>query len=161
MTRPAVLQRAIRFALMLGLVIFGVVSLRGCERHRIPAQDQSMDPTYPGGATVFAWALAPEAPLDRGTDVVYEMEKDGATYARFGRVQAIPGDEVGAADGKLTVNGTPIGPIPVPGEAMGRVLEGRVLILAINPAEKQYPDSRTLGFIPRERVRAVIRTSIR
>ena len=161
MIRQAVVLRIARFAIMLAIVIIAFVALRGCEKHSIPTQDQSMDPTYPGGTTVVAWHLAPEAPLDRGKDVVYEMEKDGLTYARFGRVQAIAGDEVGATDGKITVNGTPVGPIPVPGEAMGRVPEGRVLILAINPAETRYPDSRTLGFIARDRIRAVIRTSLR
>ena len=93
-------------------------------------------------------------------DVVYAMEKEGTTYARFGRIRGLPGDEVGAREGRLTVNGEPIGPIPIPGEPMGTVPPGKVLILATNPAETRYPDSRVLGFIPRANLRAVIRYRI-
>jgi hypothetical protein len=40
---------------------------------------------------------------------------------------------------------------------MGTVPPGKVLILATNPAETRYPDSRVLGFIPRENLQAIIR----
>jgi signal peptidase I len=161
MIRQATALRVIRFAILLAAVVIVALEVRGCARHTIPAQDQSMDPTYPGGTRVIVDHLAPGAPLDRGTDVLYTMEQGGTTYERFGRVQAIAGDEVGSADGKLTVNGKPVGPIPIPGEAKGRVPEGTVFILAINPAETRYPDSRTLGFIRRDKVLGVIRASIR
>lgn len=157
MTRPETVLRVTRFAILLGAVVVAAVFFRSCERFRIPAQDQSMDPTYPGGATVFAEKLSEDDALDRGADVVYTMEHDGTTYARYGRVRALPGDEVGERDGRLTVNGEPVGPAAIPGKAMGRVPEGTVLILAINPMEKRYEDSRALGFIPRLRVVAVIR----
>jgi Signal peptidase, peptidase S26 len=152
----ATVLRAVRFAILLGAVVVAAMFFRTWDRRTIPRTDQSMDPTYPGGTRVMTRELAPGAPLDRGTDVVYRWEKAGTTYERFGRVQAIPGDDVGAKDGRLTVNGEPIGPIPVPGEPMGRVPEGTVLILAINPAETRYPDSRKLGFIPRAHVERVI-----
>jgi signal peptidase I len=156
MIRHATVLRVVRFALLLGAVVVAALFFRTWDRRTIPATDQSMDPTYPGGTRVMTRALAPEAPLDRGTDVVYRWRKDGTTYERFGRVQAIPGDEVGAKDGRLTVNGEPVGPIPIPGEPKGRVPEGTVFILAINPAETRYPDSRTIGFIPRADVLRVI-----
>jgi len=160
MIRQATVLRIVRFAILLGVVLVAAAFFRNWGSPRkIPAQDQSMDPTYPGGTRVVVENLAPEAPLPRGTDVVYAMEKDGVTYERFGRVQAIPGDEVGAKDGFLTVNGEPISPVPLPGEPMGRVPEGTVLILAINPLETRYPDSRKLGFISRDQVQGVIRAS--
>ncbi len=161
MIRPAVVQRATRALILLGVVVAAAMFLRSHEKLKIPAADQSMDPTYPGGTTVFVEDLAPDAPLARGQDVVYTVEHDGTTYARFGRVRGLPGDEVGAKDGRLTVNGEPLGPASIPGEPMGRVREGTVLILAINPAESRYPDSRVLGFIPRGNVVARILASMR
>ncbi len=161
MIRPAVVLRVMRFVIMLGVVVLAVLFIRGCDRLRIPAQDQSMDPTYPGGTTVFVENLSEKDPLARGADVVYTVEHDGTTYARFGRVQGLPGDDVGERDGRLTVNGAPVGPMPIPGKAMGTVPEGAVLILAINPAETRYKDSRELGFIPRSRVIAAVRAANR
>jgi hypothetical protein len=161
MIRHATVLRVVRFAILAGVVVAAAMFLRAWDRRTIPASDQSMDPTYPGGTRVMTKPLAPGAPLDRGTDVVYRMEKDGVFYERFGRVRALPGDEVGAKDGMLTVNGDPIGPIQVPGEPMGRVPEGSVVILAINPLETRYPDSRKLGFIRREDVLRVIRAGMR
>jgi signal peptidase I len=169
--RQARILRIARFAILLGIVVYLAMFLRRWEVQRIPPQDQSMYPSYAGGIRVIAERLAPGAPLDRGTDVIYTMEQDGTTYARFGRVQAIPGDEVGAKDGRITVNGAPVGPIAISGDAIGKerpigngravaVPEGRVLILAINAAETRYPDSRKLGFIPRGDVRSVIRAAM-
>lgn len=163
MIRPKVLQRVVRFAILLGVVLTVAMFVRTWSRSRIPDADHSMDPTYPAGSRVVTKPLAPGAPLDRGTDVVYRWEKDGTAYERFGRVQAVAGDDVGEKDGILTVNGEPIGPIAMPGpsEATGTVPEGNVLILAINPLERTYPDSRKIGFIPREDVLSVIRASMR
>jgi len=161
MIRPAVLRRVTRLLVLLGVAVAAAMFFNRIEKLRIPVTDQSMDPTYPGGTTVFIDDLAPDAPLPRGVDVVYTVERDGTTYARFGRVQGLPGDDVGAKGGRLTVNGELVGPAGIPGEAMGRVREGTVLILAINPAETRYPDSRALGFIPRANVVARIRASMR
>ncbi len=160
MIRPALVLRATRFLILLGAVVAAAVFFRSCEKFTIPVQDQSMDPTYPGGTTVLVEDLAEDAPLVRGADVVYTMEHGGTTYARYGRVQALPGDDVGAREGRLTVNGAPVGPAPIPGKEMGRVPVGTVLILAINPAETRYMDSRALGFIPRARVRKLIRAGM-
>jgi len=157
MTGPETVLRGARFLILLGAVVAAAVFFRSCERFTIPAQDQSMDPTYPGGSTVYAERLSGKDPLARGADVVYTMESGGNTYVRYGRVRALPGDEVGERDGRITVNGELVGPAPIPGKAMGRVPEGTVLILAINPLETRYGDSRALGFIPRSRVIAVIR----
>lgn len=161
MIRPRTLARIVRFAILLAAVVTAAVFFRTWDRREIPAADHSMEPTYPAGTRVITRKLAPGAPLDRGTDVVYRMERDGQTYERFGRVQALPGDEIGATDGYLTVNGERVGPIAMPGEPMGRVPEGTVFILAINPLENRYPDSRTLRFIRREDVLRVIRAGMR
>jgi len=163
MIRPRAIQRVVRFAILLGVVVAAAMLIRKWSVSRIPAADHSMEPTYSAGTRVLTNPLAPDAPLDRGTDVVYRMERDGTAYERFGRVQALPGDEVGAKDGILTVNGEPIGPIAVPGpsKAMGTVPEGEVLILAVNPHEHTYPDSRTLGFIRRADVLEIIRAGMR
>lgn len=150
------LLRVARFAVLLAAVLLVAFWIRGKHTYTLPPTDQSLDPAYPGGSRVLVQDLAPDAPLERGTDVVYVMEKDGVEYARFGRVRGLPGDAIGAQDGKLTVNGEPIGPLPLPGELLGRVPEGHVCILAVNPLEHRYPDSRTLGFVPREKVRARI-----
>jgi signal peptidase I len=158
MIRTQRVLRIARLVLLLGVAIALATLWRSCDRMRIPDADQSMHPTYPGGSVLVVEDLAPDAPLERGTDVVYAVEIDGQTYARFGRVRGLPGDVVGVKDSRLTVNGEPAGAIP--GEPMGEVPEGTVLILAINPLEIRYPDSRKLGFIPRKQVVAVIRTKL-
>jgi hypothetical protein len=147
--KQRVIYRVLRVLLLGGIVVTIGLFMRGCEKFTIPAKDDSLL-NYPGGTTIWATELEPDAALARGMYVVYMMEKDGTAYARFGRIEGLPGDVVGAQDGRLTVNGKPVGPIP--GEAMGTVPPGKVLILATNPAERDYPDSRVLGFIPRERV---------
>jgi len=152
--------RPARFLILLGVVLVVAFFVRNYERIEIPAADQSMDPTYPGGSTVLVEKIDADAPLARGTDVVYTWEADGKTYARFGRVRALPGDVVGAREGLLTVNGEPVGPLPIPGEPMGEVPEGHVLILAVNPAETRYKDSRELDFIPRERIVGILKARV-
>jgi signal peptidase I len=158
MIRTQRVLRIARLVLLLGVAITLAAFWRSCHRVRIPDADQSMYPTYPGGSVLIVEDLEPDAPLERGTDVMYAVEIDGKGYERFGRVRGLPGDIVGVKDGRLTVNGDPVGAIP--GEPMGEVPEGTVLILAINPLEIRYPDSRKLSFIPRERVVAVIRTKL-
>jgi hypothetical protein len=163
--KPGSLRRAVRFLILLAVVLMAGYVFRNYERNRIPDADQSLSPLYPGGSRVLCELLDPEEPLERGMDVVYAMEADDpatgarARFARFGRVRALPGDEIGAdRDGMLTVNGERIGPINMRGKPMGRVPPDRVFILAINPQETDtlYADSRRLGFIPRADVRASI-----
>ncbi|MFQ5845925.1 MAG: S26 family signal peptidase [Planctomycetota bacterium] len=133
------------------------LSLRRYSIYRIPGPDASMDPLYPGGARVLVEAIEPRDPLERGTDVVYAWEQHGATHARFGRVGGLPGDVVGADAGLLTANGQAT---QLRGEPMGTVPPGFVLVPNLNPRERTYPDSRTLGFIARARIRFRIRTTI-
>ncbi|MHC4550367.1 MAG: S26 family signal peptidase [Planctomycetota bacterium] len=158
--RQKTVLRVARLALLLGIVLAVAFFVRGNPRLTIPEHDQSMDPRFPGGSTVVVEELEADAPVPRGADVVYAMEKDGVTYARFGRVQGLAGDVIGARDGRLTVNGERVGPLSIPGAALGEVPPGKVFILALNPLEKTYPDSRVLGFIPREDLRAIIRYRI-
>ena len=159
MIQQGKILRVLRVLLLAGVAVSAALlwNRTGGSRFTVPEGDESLYPRYPGGSTVVVEELEADAALERGMDVVYAMDKDGTTYARFGRIRGLPGDDVGAREGRLTVNGEPIGPIPVPGEPMGTVPPGKVLILAVNPAERRYPDSRILGFIPRERLRAVIR----
>jgi hypothetical protein len=157
MIRQRRVARVLRFALAAGIAVAAGLLVRSCERFAIPQEDESLYPRYPGGTTVVVAELEADAPVERGMNVVYAMEREGAIYARFGRIQGLPGDVVGARDGKLTVNDELVGPIPIPGEPMGTVPPGKVLILATNPAETRYPDSRVLGFIPRESLQAIIR----
>jgi hypothetical protein len=85
------------------------------------------------------------------------MEWEGQLTARYGRIRALPGDRIAAdAAGMLMVNGEKIGPINIRGKPMGLVPAGTVFILAVNPQETLYPDSRKLGFIRRKDVRARI-----
>jgi signal peptidase I len=161
-TKHRTILRILRILLLAAIAVSAALlwNRTGGAKFTIPKADQSLYPRFPGGSMVVVDELEPDAPLKRGLDVVYAMEKEGTHYARFGRIQGLPGDEIGAADGRLTVNGEPVGPIPIPGQAMGTVPEGKVLVLATNPAETRYPDSRVLGFIPRDRVHAVIRYRI-
>lgn len=162
---PKSVRRAIRFVILLAIVLLAGYVFRNYERNRIPDGDQSLSPLYPGGSRVLCELVDPDEPLERGTDVVYAMEgvdpKSGqpVRFARFGRIRGLPGDEIGAdAEGLLTVNGKRIGPINLRGKPMGVVPPGRLFILAINPQETDtlYADSRRLGFIAREDVRARI-----
>jgi hypothetical protein len=153
-------KRFFRFAVFAAIAVMGGMFLGRCQRYSIPAGDQSLTPTYPGGTRVVCRKIDPDDPLERDLDVVYAMEKDGVMHARFGRVRGLAGDEIGTDDdGRLTVNGTPIGPIAIRGAPMGRVPAGKVFILAVNPQEITYPDSRRLGFIDRSSVRARILSS--
>lgn len=150
-------RRGVRFAVLGGIAIIGGLFLRSCERFAIPAQDQSMAPVHPGGSRVMCRPIDEDDPLERDSDVVYAMEYEGVRRARFGRVRGLPGDVMGTdAKGRITVNGEPIGPIALRGKEMGKVPDGKVCILAVNPQETTYPDSRKLGFIDRADVRALI-----
>ena len=151
------IKRVVRFFVLLGVVIVAGRFVQGCERHRIPDVDQSLSPAYPGGSPLMCRTIDPDDELERDIDVVYAMEYEGQLTARFGRIRALPGDVVGVDDeGRLTVNGERIGPIAIKGKPIGRVPEGTVYILAVNPQETNYPDSRKLGCIPRADVRARI-----
>jgi len=149
------------------IVVFGAALylvwdfMRDREKLTLPDNDASMEPTYPAGSTVVVQYLDEDAAIDRGTDVVYLSRDGDVTRARFGRIQGLPGDVVGAEEGLLTVNGEPLKPMKMPGEALGTVPPGHVLVLAINPFEERYPDSRRLGFIPRADVKARIRARVR
>jgi hypothetical protein len=163
--KPASVRRAVRFVILLAIVLMAGYVFRNYERNRIPEADQSLSPLYPGGSRVLCELLDGDDPLERGMDVVYAMEAahpgtgEPARFARFGRIRGLPGDDIGVdAEGLLTVNGERIGPINMRGEPLGRVPPDRLFILAINPQETGtlYVDSRRLGFIPREDVRARI-----
>jgi len=155
-------RRAVRFAVLLAIALAAAYVVRSFEIYRIPPvaggrADQSLSPLYKGGSQVVCEILDADDPLERGMDAVYAMYWEGELRARFGRVRALPGDVVGTDDeGMLTVNGERIGPINMRGEPAGEVPEGKVYILAINPQETLFPDSRKLGFIDRENVRARI-----
>jgi len=152
--------RAARVAILLGVVLTLALFFRRHSTLTIPAADTSMEPTFPAGSKVLLDKLDEDDPIERGMDVVYSMRRGETDYARYGRVQGLPGDVVGAQGGYLTVNGVPVGPPRIPGKALGRIPPGEYLILAINPGEGVYHDSRKEGFIPRERIRARIRASI-
>ena len=149
--------RIARFVILLGLVLLLAFVVRTYGKEQLPERDESLDPTYPGGSRVIVEVIPADVPLQRGEDVVYAWEIDGVEYARFGRIRGLPGDVVGAREGKITVNGELVGPINLGGEAMGEVPPGKVFILAINPLETLYQDSRKLGFIDRAQVRSRIR----
>jgi len=153
--------RVVRLLVFGGALFLVWNFMRDREKLTIPADDESLAPTYPGGSTVVVQYLHEDAALERGTDVVYLSRDGDVTRARFGRAQGLPGDVVGAEDGLLTVNGEPLRPMKLPGEPLGTVPPGHVLVLAINPFEGRYPDSRRLGFIPRADVKARIRARVR
>ena len=156
MIHPRRLRRPLRLALIAGLLLLLWLFARRYDLYRIPEADHSLAPLWPAGSRVLVETLDDEAPLERGVDVLYRVAHDGVDYARFGRVQALPGDVIGSVDGALTVDGERLQPIALRGEALGPVPPGHVAIFAVNPAERRYPDSRTLGFIPRADVRAVL-----
>lgn len=151
------IKRGVRFVILLAVVLTMGTFLNRCEQYRIPEPDQSLAPTYNGGSRVICEVLDPDEELARGMDVVYAVHIEGTTYARFGRVRGLPGDTIEVdADGLLTCNGERIGPIALRGDPMGVVPPDRVLVLAVNPQEVTYPDSRALGFIPRADVKGRI-----
>jgi hypothetical protein len=155
--RPKTTKRVVRFCVLLAVVVVGGRFVHDLERHHIPDVDQSLVPVYPGGSSLVCRSIDADAKIERDTDVVYAMEWKGQLTARFGRVRGLAGDVIGVdADGKLTVNGARLGPIAMVGEPVGLVPPETVYILAVNPMESTYPDSRKLGFIARKDVRAKI-----
>ncbi len=157
MKRNNKILRVVRLLVIGAALVLVARYWRTNQKMSIPAVDQSMAPQFPGGSVVVFEPMDADDELARDSDVVYVMERDGVKYKRFGRVRALPGDEVGSKAGKITVNGTRVGPIAMRGPAAGVVPDAHVYILAINPAETRYPDSRQLGFIPRRDVIGVIR----
>jgi len=153
--RRAILRIA-RFLLLLSIALAAAYAIRTFGMEMIPDVDPSLDPTYPPGSRLVYRRVDADEKIERGTDVLYAMEKDGVAYARFGRLQGLPGDEIGAEGGFLTVNGELVGPFRIPGRPMGRVPAGKVFVLALRPSRSNYPDSRQLGFIDREDVQGVI-----
>ncbi len=153
--------RPLRFLLLLPVAVALALLLRSYSRFSLPEGDLSLSPWCRGGSTVWTVTREPGDPIERGARVVYEMEREGRAYARFGVVRALPGDVVGSREGFLTINDLPIEPLSLRGEAMGRVPEGHYLLLANSPEERLYPDSRTLGFIPDARIRGIIRFVLR
>lgn len=153
------IKRWVRFGVFVAVALMAGFFLKRYEWFTIPVGDQSMAPEYPAGSRVMCEEIDPDEPIERGTDVVYAMEWEGVMRARFGRVRGVPGDEIGSdEEGRLTVNGETIGPIGIRGQPMGRVPEGRLFILVVNPQEVTYPDSRSpkVGFVPRADIRARI-----
>lgn len=154
MIDPRKIQRAIRFVVFAAVAVMVGLFMRGNENYAIPENDPSLEPVFPGGTHVLVNEIDTDDPLERGWDVVYAMEREGQQFARFGRVRALPGDRVGEREGRLTVNDEPVGPFPIAGAAMGVVPADHVLILAVTDRVSNYPDSRELGFIRREDVKA-------
>lgn len=105
---------------------------------------------YPGRAPV------------RGEAIAYTVAPDGASQQElvFGCVAGLPGDKVGTENGLITVNGTATGFAVVRNgkesseknklfsKKGAAIPEGNYLILASD--ESSAPDSRSLGWIPRE-----------
>lgn len=150
---PRRIRRLVRFLILAALVVLVALTFRNYSVKTIPARDNSLDPTYPGGSRVVVRWIDEDDDLSRGADVVYAMERDGVVYARYGRLYGLPGDLVESVDGRIHVNGEAT---PVRGEAAGTVPPGTAYILATNPFESRYVDSRQLGFISRDAVRGII-----
>jgi len=143
--------RIVRLAVLLGAVVAVALYVRGHAVYRIPENDQSLAPRYPGGSRVLVAVLDDGDPVARGDDVLYEMESEGTRYARYGRIAAVPGDRVEVRGGLLVVNGEEL---PLAGPAPAEIAPGSYFILARNPLEATYPDSRRLGCVPRGRILA-------
>jgi len=152
--------RAVRFALIAVMVVMLALFLRGHQKMTIPEGDQSLSPTYPGGSLLYVQPVEDDDPLEREMDVVYVQHKEGVDYARYGRIRGLAGDEIGAESGRVTVNGELVGPIRIPGKPAGVVPDGHLYILAVNPGELRYPDSRVLGFVARSDIEAIILSRI-
>jgi signal peptidase I len=162
--RPAQRRKVLRFV-RLGLVgaalVMVALFVRDRETITIPANDYSLWPTHGPGTKLVLKRIEPDEELARGVDVVYLVRPDGKERAQFGRVRGLPGDVIGAKDGYLTVNGKLINrPSRVPGEALGEVPPGKVCVLAVGARRDVAPDSRALGFLPREDIKAIIRYRI-
>jgi type IV secretory pathway protease TraF len=100
--------------------------------------------------------IDPDEPLEIGTNVVFKVEVEGKRYDRLGRIRGVAGDEAGAKDGFVTVNGEFVGPLKLRGPSMGTVPEGHLLILATSDTNTAGLDSRAFGFISRDRVWGII-----
>lgn len=162
--RPAQRRQVLRFlrlALVGGALVMVLLFVRDRETITIPLNDYSLWPAHGPGTKFVLKRLEPDDELPRGADVVYLARPDGAERAQFGRVRGLPGDVIGAQDGYLTVNGELIAkPSRVPGEALGEVPAGKVCVLAVSARPDVAPDSRALGFLPREDIKAIIRYRI-
>lgn len=161
--RAAQRRNVVRFA-RIGIIgaslVVVALFVRGRETVEIPLNDYSLSPIYPPGAKLVVEYIDADDPLPRGADVVYFAHPDGKKRAQFGRVRGLPGDVIGAKDGKLTVNGEAIRPVPLSGQALGKVPPGKVCVLAVSARREVAPDSRQLGFLPREDIKAIIRYRI-
>jgi signal peptidase I len=146
---PRNLLRPVRFVIFAAVAITVALFMRG-RPEAFPIGDESMVPLYYPGDKLAIRVIDTDDELKVGDDVLFAV----GAHAYFGRVRALPGDTVGARGGVLTVNDEPVGPVAVPGDALGPVPAGSVCVLSPNPAVTK--DSRTFGFLPREQVRGII-----
>ncbi|MFI7423191.1 S26 family signal peptidase [Nonomuraea sp. NPDC049684] len=129
-------------------LVLGYVLLR---RHRMIAvvSGVSMLPSYRPGDRLLARRRRPQDALQAGQVVVLRHPRPkGDTGWLVKRVVAVAGDVV--PDG-IRCDVIPKNQVILPGEI---VPEGHTLILGDNPAHSM--DSRQLGFIPLESIRATV-----
>ncbi|HYC78588.1 MAG TPA: hypothetical protein VEI02_13255, partial [Planctomycetota bacterium] len=117
--------------------------------------EAQLAPLVPAGRSLVCVAVDDDLPLGKGVIV----EIDGATGPRFSRVAAAPGDVIAFREGvggrrEATVDGRPVDAAfpanaPVPA---GVVPPDRFLVVDPNP-DVSTDDSRTLGLLPRSRIR--------
>ena len=157
------LRRPLRFILFAGLAItlgLYLKSRQPSERLTLQKNDRSMEPAYYAGSDVEARRIDADFNLQRGRDVLYIMNEAGFV----GRIRGVPGDVITVTNGFYSVNGKRVGPRPIPlggNEApLGRVPDGKLLILNVNPDPK-YDDSRNFGLVPRDQVQAIILKELR
>ncbi len=111
---------------------------------------------------------------ERGETVAYTVASDNGLAAAdlvFGRIAGLPGDKVSIEDGEITVNGDSTGKPAVRTQESGDAAHGRAKWLPKKGAtipDDQYlvladdastvPDSRTVGWVPRESMVGIVST---
>lgn len=148
---PRKLVRPLRFVLFAVVAVLAGLFLRGRAEY-LEINDRSMYPRYQPGDRLAIRAIDEDDPVARGDWVLFAIETTG--YCAV--VRGLPGDIVGATDGRVTVNGKPVlvHGRPFPGNAAGAVPDGHYYVLCLNPDVQR--DSRRFGFIARGQVKGII-----
>jgi signal peptidase I len=102
------IQSVVIYALAIALIVGGFRLYKNSGQVTIDSGDRSMAPSYPPGTYKIDSSLAKLSDLKYGDVVAYWLSSKPSVY-RVGRIVALEGDRVDAAEGAVKINGAASG----------------------------------------------------
>ena len=117
MERAALIARVVRIVVFAAVAITLLRFMTTYKTMRVQSWNDQMEPSLaPGTKLLVHSGMLTAGRYSGGEMVAYAVESDGRVSVRFGRVAAVPGDEVKLSDEpgrEVIVNGTPMAFTPV------------------------------------------------